>query len=146
MRFKVIAVGRVKEPTIRAAIDEYAKRLGHYAPVSEVEVKDGAGPQVSQAIAKVLGPRDYVVALTIDGTMRSSEELASRLDVLANRAVDVAFLIGGADGLPGELVKRADETLSFSRMTFPHRIARLLLMEQLYRAMTIRKGEPYHHG
>jgi 23S rRNA (pseudouridine1915-N3)-methyltransferase len=146
MRFKVVAVGRIKEAPIRTAVDAYAKRLGHYAPVVEVEIKDGTPQQVSQAIAKALSPRDYVVALTIDGTMRSSEELAARLEVLANRAVDVAFLIGGADGLPGEVVKNAGETLSFSRMTFPHRIARLMLMEQLYRAMTIRKGEPYHHG
>ncbi len=146
MRFKVIAVGRIKESGIRAAVDDYAKRLGHYAQVAEVEVKDGTPIQVSQAIFKAVGPRDHIIALTIDGTMRSSEELAARIDVLANRAVDVAFLIGGADGLPADIASKAAETLSFSRMTFPHRIARLMLMEQLYRAMTIRKGEPYHHG
>ncbi len=146
MRFKVVAVGRIKESAIRAAVDEYAKRLGHYAQVAELEVKDGGAAQVSQGLLKVIGPRDHVVALTIDGTMRSSEELAARIDVLATRAVDVAFLIGGADGLPADVVNKAAETLSFSRMTFPHRIARLILMEQLYRAMTIRKGEPYHHG
>ncbi len=141
----MIAVGKLKEAHFRAAVDEYLGRLKHYAPVDEIELKDGPAAQVAKAIEKALPARAHVVALVIDGKMRTSEELASRMEDLASRGVDVAFLIGGADGLPPETIRAAHETLSLSKMTLPHRLARLVLVEQLYRAMTIRKGEPYHH-
>jgi 23S rRNA (pseudouridine1915-N3)-methyltransferase len=89
--------------------------------------------------------RARVVAMVIDGRPRSSEELASFVETHAAQGTDLAFVIGGADGIPAEIVAKAHDTLSLSRMTLPHRLARLVLCEQLYRAMTIRKGEPYHH-
>jgi 23S rRNA (pseudouridine1915-N3)-methyltransferase len=141
VRIRVVAVGKLKEAHYREAVDEYLARLRHYATIEEVEVKEGAA-----AMKKALPARAHVVALTIDGRQRSSEELAGRLEELAGRVPELAFLIGGADGIPAELVKTAHETLSLGRMTLPHRLARLVLVEQIYRAMTIRKGEPYHHG
>ncbi|MBI2389778.1 MAG: 23S rRNA (pseudouridine(1915)-N(3))-methyltransferase RlmH [Deltaproteobacteria bacterium] len=144
MRIRVVAVGKLKEAHYRDAVDEYLGRLKRYATIEEVEIKEG--PQVAQAMRKAIPPRAHVVALTIDGKMRSSEELAARLEDLAGRTPEVVFVIGGADGIPAEIVKTANETLSLGKMTLPHRLARLVLVEQVYRAMTIRKGEPYHHG
>ena len=139
MKIRVIAVGKLKESHYRDAVDEYLGRLRHYATIEEVEVKDDAG------LRKAISPRAHVVALTIDGKPRSSEELAARIEELAGRVPEISFLIGGADGIPADVAKAAHEKLSLSRMTLPHRLARLVLVEQLYRAMTIRKGEPYHH-
>lgn len=145
MKVRIVAVGKLKERHYRDAVDEYLARLRHYVTVEEIELKDAPPPQLVQAIGKALPARAHVVALTIDGRARSSEELAARIEELAGRAVDLVFVIGGADGIPPEIARAAPETLSLSRMTLPHRLARLVLVEQLYRAMTIRKGEPYHH-
>jgi 23S rRNA (pseudouridine1915-N3)-methyltransferase len=139
VKIRVVAVGKLKEAHYRDAVDEYLGRLRHYATIEEVEVKDDA------ALRKAIPPRAHVVAMTIDGKARSSEELAARLEELAGRVTEVCFVIGGADGIPADVVKAAQEKLSLSRMTLPHRLARLVLVEQIYRAMTIRKGEPYHH-
>jgi len=141
VRIRVVAVGKLKEAHYREAVDEYLGRLRHYATIEEVEIKDGAA-----AMRKAIPTRAHVVVLTIDGKMRSSEELAARLEELAGRVPEVVFVIGGADGIPAEIVKTAHETLSLGKMTLPHRLARLVLVEQIYRAMTIRKGEPYHHA
>lgn len=141
MRIRVVAVGKLKEAHYREAVDEYLGRLRHYATIEEVEVKEGAA-----AMKKAIPARAHVIAMTIDGRQRSSEELAARLEELAGRVPEVVFLIGGADGIPSEIVKTSQETLSLGKMTLPHRLARLVLVEQIYRAMTIRKGEPYHHG
>jgi 23S rRNA (pseudouridine1915-N3)-methyltransferase len=143
VRIRVIAVGKLKEAHYRDAVDEYLARLRHYASVEEIELKEGR--DVAAAMKKSIPPRAHVVALTIDGRPRSSVELAARIEELATRTPEVVFVIGGADGIPKEIVGLAAETLSLSRMTLPHRLARLVLVEQLYRAMTIRKGEPYHH-
>jgi len=139
VKIRVLAVGKLKEAHYRDAVDEYLGRLRHYATIEEVEVRDDA------ALRKAIPPRAHVFALTIDGKPRSSEELAARIEELAGRVPELAFIIGGADGIPADVVAAAHERLSLSRMTLPHRLARLVLVEQLYRAMTIRKGEPYHH-
>lgn len=141
MRVRIIAVGKLKEAHYRAAVDEYLKRLKHYAEVSEVEVREGD----PSAIIKAIPQRTQLVLLTIDGKQRSSEELAAWVEAVAMRAQDLAFVIGGADGIPAEVLALPGDRLSLGRMTLPHRLARLVLVEQIYRAMTIRKGEPYHH-
>lgn len=141
MRIRVVAVGKLKESHYREAVDEYLGRLKHYATVEEVEIKDGLA-----AMQKAIPQRAHVIAMTIDGRQRSSEELAARIEELAGRVAEIVFVIGGADGIPAEVVKASHETLSLGKMTLPHRLARLVLVEQIYRAMTIRKGEPYHHG
>jgi 23S rRNA (pseudouridine1915-N3)-methyltransferase len=141
VRVRVVAVGKLKEAHYRSAVDEYAKRLSHYAEYSEVEVREGDVAAMRRAIPE----RAQLVLLVIDGRPRSSEELAAYVESVAVSARDLCFVIGGADGIPPEVLARPAERLSLGKMTLPHRLARLVLVEQLYRAMTIRRGEPYHH-
>nr|WP_286181137.1 23S rRNA (pseudouridine(1915)-N(3))-methyltransferase RlmH [Bacillus sp. ISL-37] len=143
---------------MKQGIEEYLKRLGSYAKVEVIEVPDEKAPeelsetemvQVKQKegerILAKIGPDTYVIALAINGKLKSSEELADTLDKLATYGKSkIAFVIGGSLGLSDEVLKRADEQLSFSKMTFPHQLMRLILVEQIYRAYRINRGEPYH--
>jgi len=138
MRYRVVAVGRVRDAALRSACDEYLGRLRHYAHVEEHEVKDEA--RVLKAIPE--GAR--LVALSRTGEQWTSAELADWTGRWELEGRDVALVIGGADGLPAEILRRAERIWSLSRLTFPHELARVLLYEQLYRAYTIRRGEPYH--
>lgn len=158
MNISIVTVGKLKEKYLRAGIAEYAKRLGAYAKITEVEVADEKAPeQLSEAdmeivkkkegeriLAKI--PQDaYVIALAIDGKMKTSEQLAKDMESLMTYGRSkVVFVIGGSLGLHDEVLKRADEKLSFSKMTFPHQLMKLILLEQVYRAFRIMKGEPYH--
>lgn len=146
LRVRVIAVGRVKERGIREAIDDYAKRLGHYARFEEVELKDGSVDDVRARFEKALGDRSRVVALEVDGKPLTSEALSQYVGRCEGGGVsELAFLIGGSYGLPPETSRAADLRLSLSAMTLPHRLCRLFLMEQVYRAFTILRNEPYNH-
>lgn len=141
MKIVVIAVGKLKEPWARAGCDEYKKRLARHFPVEEIEVKEPA------ALIARLPARHRVVALDEHGRAPTSDELAARLAAwMSSGAPGVVFAIGGADGLPADLLARSDEKISLSRLTLPHRLARLLLFEQLYRAHSILRGEPYHRA
>ncbi|RLJ91477.1 23S rRNA (pseudouridine(1915)-N(3))-methyltransferase RlmH [Planococcus citreus] len=158
MNISIVTVGKLKEKYLKAGIAEYAKRLGAYAKIAEVEVADEKAPeQLSEAdmeivkkkegeriLAKI--PQDaYVIALAIDGKMKTSEQLAKDMESLMTYGRSkVVFVIGGSLGLHDEVLKRADEKLSFSKMTFPHQLMKLILLEQVYRAFRIMKGEPYH--
>ena len=138
MRLVVLAVGKIKERGLREAADDYKKRLQRYARCDEIEVRDAAG------LERSLSAEAFVIALTVDGDAPTSETFAKNLERWASRGKGVlAFLIGGAEGLPDELERRADSRLSLSSLTLPHRLARVVLFEQLYRAMTILRGEPY---
>lgn len=158
MNISLVTVGKLKEKYLKQGIDEYLKRLSAYAKVEVIEVPDEKAPeqlsetemdQVKQKegeriLAKV-SPDSYVIALAIEGKQKSSEELADSLDKLATYGKSkIAFIIGGSLGLSDEVLKRADEKLSFSKMTFPHQLMRLVLVEQVYRAYRINRGEPYH--
>ncbi len=140
MRYHVVAVGRVKDAALRAACDEYLDRLRRYARVEETEVKDEA--RLPEAIPE----RSRLVAVSRTGEPWSSRELADRTARWDMEGRDVVFAIGGAEALPETIVGRAEEVWSLSRLTFPHELARLIVLEQLYRAFTIRRGEPYHRG
>lgn len=140
MRYHVVAVGRLKDAAFRTACDDYLARVRHYARVEEQEVKDGA--RVLAAVPA--GAR--LVALSRTGNAWSSRELARRTERWELDARDVAFAIGGADALPAAVLARADDVWSLSALTFPHELARVIVLEQLYRAYTIRRGEPYHRG
>lgn len=158
MNISIVTVGKLKEKYLKAGIAEYAKRLGAYAKITEVEVADEKAPeQLSEAdmeivkkkegeriLAKI--PQDaYVIALAIDGKMKTSEQLAKDMESLMTYGRSkVVFVIGGSLGLHEEVLKRADEKLSFSKMTFPHQLMKLILLEQVYRGFRIMKGEPYH--
>ncbi len=140
MRYEVVAVGRVKAAALRAACDEYLGRLRRYARVEEREVKDEARlPAAIPAEARL-------VAVSRTGEPWSSTELADWTGRWDQDGRDVALVIGGAGGLPGGLVARAERVWSLSALTFPHELARVIVLEQLYRAFTIRRGEPYHRA
>jgi 23S rRNA (pseudouridine1915-N3)-methyltransferase len=145
MRLVVVAVGRIKERPLRAMVDEYLGRIRRYVPCDEIELQDAPRQKLELDIAKVTQGAT-VVALEVDGKALSSPVFAREVERLGSRGKGiVAFLIGGADGIPPEISKKAAERISLSSLTFPHRLARLLLVEQLYRAMTILRGEPYAH-
>ena len=162
MQITVIAVGKLKERHWREAVDEYVKRLGAYASVRVVEIDDrdherlgddrarsAEGSDIARAIEAAPGAggggRPYVVALDIQGKARSSEELASLISDLPHRGYSsLVFVIGGSVGLDSAVLSAADERLSFGPMTLPHNLARVVLVEQIYRAYRIARGEPYH--
>jgi 23S rRNA (pseudouridine1915-N3)-methyltransferase len=138
VRLAVVAVGRIKERALRSVADDYLGRIGRYVRCDEIEVRDAA------AIERALPAGARVVALEVDGRALGSEAFARRLERWGSDGKGViAFVIGAADGIPPRLSARADERLSLSSMTLPHRLARVVLFEQLYRAMTILRGEPY---
>jgi len=147
MRIRLIAVGKVKERGLRAAVDDYLGRIDRYANVKEVELKDGPVADVEARFRKAIpGDRARVVALEVEGKAWSSQRLAKFVGETQNRGVQtLCFLIGGADGLPPSVSEEADVRLSLSAMTLPHRLARLFLAEQVYRAFTILRNEPYDH-
>jgi len=140
MRYRVVAVGRMKNAALRAACDEYIDRLRHYTRVDEREVKEEA---------RVLGaiPGDSrLVALTRRGEEWTSGQLAEWTGRWEMEGRDITFAIGGADTLPDDVLRKAERLWSLGRLTLPHELARVVLYEQLYRAHTIRRGEPYHRG
>ena len=140
MRYRVVAVGRMKHAALRAACDDYLERLRHYARVEEQEVKDEA--RILAAIAQDV----CLVALSRAGQAWSSAQLAEQAGRWEMDGAEVAFAIGGAEALPEPVLRRADRIWSLSPLTFPHELARVILYEQLYRAYTIRRVEPYHRG
>lgn len=158
MNILIVTVGKLKEKYLKQGIDEYLKRLSSYAKLEIIEVADEKAPEELSAVEmqqvkekeaeRILAkihPDTYVIALAIDGKMKSSEELADGLDKLATYGKSkIAFVIGGSLGLADSVLNRADEKLSFSKMTFPHQLMRLVLVEQVYRAFRIMRGEPYH--
>ncbi len=142
---RVLAVGKLRDRRLRALVDEYARRLRPLAPFEIVELRDAGPDREAADMLGRLGSRrgsELVVALDERGDEIDSRGLAD----LLGRHGSVAFLIGGADGLGTAARERADRTLRLSALTLPHEIARLLLAEQLYRAVTILRGMPYHRG
>lgn len=137
MRYRVVAMGggRMKSAALRAACDDYLSRIRHYAKIEELEVKSARIPEDSR-----------LIALARDGEAWTSEGLAELTADWELEARDITFAIGGADGLPDELLRRAERTWSLGPLTLPHELARVVVYEQLYRAHTIRRGEPYHRG
>lgn len=158
MNIQLIVVGKLKESYLQEGIREYLKRLGPYANVQIREVADEKAPeQLSEAEARkvkekegerilaLIKPDTYVIALAIDGEPWTSEHLAGKLESLATYGKSqVAFIIGGSLGLSDAVLRRADAKLSFGRITMPHQLIRLVLVEQIYRAFRIMRGEPYH--
>lgn len=158
MNISIVTVGKLKEKYLKLGIDEYLKRLSAYAKVEVIEVADEKAPEELSELEMVqvklkegerilakISQDAFVIALAINGKLQSSEELADSLDKLATYGKSkIAFVIGGSLGLSEEVLKRSNEQLSFSRMTFPHQLMRLILVEQIYRAFRINRGEPYH--
>lgn len=155
MRYTVVAVGKLKERFWKDACAEYVKRLGAYGKVEVREVADidparvggvdASRSREADEILTAIPERSHVILLAIDGKQRSSEVFSAHLDELALRGKsDVTFVIGGSDGVAPEVRSRADETFSFGPITLPHNLARVVLLEQIYRACKISRHEPYH--
>jgi 23S rRNA (pseudouridine1915-N3)-methyltransferase len=140
MKLFVVAVGKMRDRHMAAICDEYLQRARRHVAVEVVEVDDDA------ALARRLPARAELIALEPGGDAWTTEELARHLEKqMLHGAQGVAFVIGGALGLPRDVVAKASRRLSLSNLTLPHRLARVVLCEQLYRAMSIIRGEPYHH-
>ncbi|RKQ32935.1 23S rRNA (pseudouridine(1915)-N(3))-methyltransferase RlmH [Oceanobacillus halophilus] len=158
MNISIVSVGKLKEKYLKQGIQEYLKRLSAYAKVEIKEVADEKAPEnMSEAemqevkrkegvrILSHISQDTYVITLEINGKMLSSEQLAAKLDELATYGKSkIAFVIGGSLGISDEVQKRSDMAISFSKMTFPHQLMRLILLEQVYRGFKINRGEPYH--
>lgn len=158
MKITVIAVGKIKEKFYQEAIGEYSKRLSRYCRLELIQVADEKTPDgASQALEEQIKDKEgerilanirdgsFVAALAIDGVMPDSVELAAQIEKWGVSGVSqIVFVIGGSLGLSGAVLKRADWKLSFSKMTFPHQLMRVILLEQIYRSYRIIQGEPYH--
>ncbi len=158
MKIDILAVGRIKEAFMREGVSEYSKRLSRYCTLTIWEAADEKTPEnpsdrekelilekEGARLAGFIAEDAYVIALAIDGKMRSSEELAQHIEKLAvSGRGHLQFVIGGSLGLHESILQRADERLSFSQMTFPHQLMRVILLEQIYRSFRISRGEPYH--
>lgn len=158
MKITIITVGKIKEKYLRDAIAEYTKRLSKYCKLEILEVADEKTPEgASEVVEDTIRSKEadrilkyvkddaFVITLEIGGKMLSSEELADKIDKLGIQGTShITFVIGGSIGLGKEVLARSDYALSFSRMTFPHQLMRVILLEQIYRSYRIINGEPYH--
>jgi 23S rRNA (pseudouridine1915-N3)-methyltransferase len=146
VRVAIIAVGKIKQAGMRADLDDYVGRIARYGGCDEIELKDGSEAEGRARFERAIPARARVVALEVAGRTLSSQGLADVVGRAEREAVGtLCFLIGGAYGLPAAVSKAAHLQLSLSAMTLPHRLARLVLAEQVYRAFTILRGEPYSH-
>ena len=158
MNITIICVGKIKEKYLKSAIDEYTKRLSRYCKLNIVELSDEKTPdnasekeeilikeKEGEAILKSIKDNMFVIALELKGNMLSSEELSNYIRDLGIRGEsNIAFVIGGSLGLSKAVLERANYKLCFSKMTFPHQLFRVMLLEQVYRGFRIISGEPYH--
>lgn len=158
MKITIAAVGKIKEKYLKQGIQEYTKRLGAYANIEIMEVNDEKAPEnmskaEQEAVKRKEGerilskiPHDaYVISLEIKGEMVTSEKFAEKIEqLMIHGKSKIFFVIGGSLGLSKEVMERSNYALSFSKMTLPHQLMRLVLVEQIYRGFRIMKGEPYH--
>ena len=158
MKISILCVGKIKEKFFRMAIDEYAKRLGRYCKLDFIDVADDMTPdnasdhkvevfkeKEGERLLKNISRDAFVIALAIDGKQLSSEELASKIESLGIQGTsNIQLIIGGSLGLADRVLKEADMRLSFSKMTFPHQLMRVVLLEQIFRSYRIIQNEPYH--
>lgn len=158
MKITLICVGKLKEKYLTQGVEEYSKRLGRYCTLEIIELADEKTPdnasealedmikkKEGERILKAMKEDSFCIALAIEGKMLSSEELAIKINDLGiSGNSHISFVIGGSLGLSEEVLKRADYKLSFSKMTFPHQLMRMILLEQIYRAFRIINNQPYH--
>lgn len=158
MKIKIVTVGKLKEKYLKDGIAEYSKRISRFATVEMIELADEKTPDRASdsenekildlegnRILSKIGDREFVVVLAIEGKTLSSEEFSKQLEQASiNGSSTLTFVIGGSLGLSKEVKKRANLSVSFGRLTLPHQLMRLVLIEQIYRAFTIQQGSPYH--
>ena len=148
---KILCVGKIKEPFFKEAISEYSKRLSKYTNLQIIEVYDINSDNISiilekekDLLMKHIAPKDYVITLEIEGKQLSSVEFSKKIEELQIYNSNIVFVIGGSYGLHQQIKDRADYKLSFSKLTFPHQLFRIILLEQIYRAYKIINNESYH--
>lgn len=148
---KIVCVGKIKEAFYRDAIEEYKKRLSKYTDIEIIEVPDEGLSDIktsikkeSEKILKVVNQKDYIITMEIDGKELSSPDLANKIDSIFNINSNITFIIGGSYGLSDEVKNISNFKLSFSKLTFPHQLFRVLLLEQIYRSFKINNNESYH--
>ena len=148
---KIITVGKLKEKYLRDAEEEYLKRLTKYTKIELIEVEDSKIDDMKQAlleeknnILKHVSPKDYVITLEIDGKQLTSPEFADKIDKTFISNSDITFIIGGSYGMHDEIKAKSNFSLSFSKMTFPHQLFRIILLEQIFRSYKILNNEKYH--
>ena len=148
---KIITVGSIKEKYLTEAIEEYTKRLKKYTNIQLIEVKDEglvdkekAKELEGEKIKKYLSPKDYIITLEIEGRLLTSEEFSKKIDNTLVENSNIAFIIGGSYGICDNIKNMSNFKLSFSKMTFPHQLFRVILLEQIYRAFKIINNESYH--
>ena len=158
MKIKVVTVGKLKEKYLKDGITEYSKRISRFAKLEMIELADEKTPDRAsesenqkilgiegQRILSKVGDRDFVIVLAIEGKTFSSEEFSKQLEEASIKGFStLTFIIGGSLGLAQDVKKRANFSVSFGRLTLPHQLMRLVLVEQIYRAFTIQQGSPYH--
>jgi len=158
MKITIITVGKIKEKYLKDAIDEYSKRLSKYCKLEIIEVADEKTPDNASAvvednirskeaerIVKYIKDDAYLITLEINGKQLTSEDMADKVDKLGVQGVShIIFVIGGSIGLGEAVLQKSNFALSFSKMTFPHQLMRVILLEQIYRSYRIINGEPYH--
>ena len=148
---KIICVGKIKEKYLRDAIEEYKKRLSKYTKLEIIEVSDIDNPSIDitllkekELIEKYIDSKDFVITLEIEGNMLNSVEFAKKIDNIFNTNSTITFIIGGSNGLHKDIKDRSNYKLSFSKLTFPHQLFRVNLLEQIYRSFKINNNEAYH--
>ncbi|SHH31758.1 23S rRNA (pseudouridine1915-N3)-methyltransferase [Tepidibacter thalassicus DSM 15285] len=158
LNIDIVCVGKIKEKYLKLGIDEFKKRLSKYCKLNIIELSDEKAPEnisdkeiamikdkEGKRILNSIRDSSFVITLEIEGKLLSSKELSKKISDLALRGNShITFVIGGSLGLGDEVLRRSDFALSFSKMTFPHQLMRLILLEQVYRSFRIIKGEPYH--
>ncbi|MCR2044827.1 23S rRNA (pseudouridine(1915)-N(3))-methyltransferase RlmH [Anaerosalibacter massiliensis] len=158
MNITIIGVGKIKEKFMQEGIKEYSKRLSRYCKLKIIEVTDESAPEnlsekeieiikekEGKRILSKLSNNSYIISLDIKGKNFSSEEFSKKIeDITLGGTNDITFIIGGSLGLSEEILNKSNFKLSFSKMTFPHQLMRIILLEQIYRGFRIMKGEPYH--
>ena len=158
MKIKVVTVGKLKEKYLKDGIAEYSKRIARFAKLEMIELADEKTPDRAsesenqkileiegQRILSKVGDRDFVIVLAIEGKTLSSEEFSKQLEEASIKGFStLTFIIGGSLGLSSSVKNRANISVSFGRLTLPHQLMRLVLVEQIYRAFTIQQGSPYH--
>ena len=141
---KIICVGKIKEQYLKDAILEYKKRISKYHKLEIIELPDNSIEEEGNVILKVINDKDYVITLEIEGQMIDSIEFSNRMEKIFIEHSNITFIIGGSDGLSDKIKAISNFKLSFSKMTFPHQLFRVILLEQIYRAFKIMKNETYH--
>lgn len=148
---KIITVGSIKEKYLKEAIEEYTKRIKKYTNIEIIEVKDEGLVEENKAISmeglkiqKYLNPKDYIITMEIDGKEMTSIEFSEKINQILIENSNIVFIIGGSYGLSQEIKNQAKLHLSFSKMTFPHQLFRVMLLEQIYRSYKIMNNESYH--